>query len=114
MIVLWGEPPPRAAKGVNRRQDGVFERFPCVGRDNKVISPSHVVDLVHPAMPVPPRTTSSRPSSTILLMTGEMMPPWGTPAVVGRGCRDPKSHFEAIGTGAVGMGMCCSSHGKAM
>ena len=50
-----GEPHPACgSKGVTRRQDGVCERFPCVGRDKKVLSPSPGVALRHPARPVPP------------------------------------------------------------
>ena len=53
--LVGGEPHPACGeKGVDRRQDGVGSPFPCVGRDHTVIGPSHVVDLVHPAMPVPP------------------------------------------------------------
>ena len=50
-----GEPPPAGGdKGVNRRQDGVVEHVPGVGRAQKVSSPAHVGALGHPAMPVPP------------------------------------------------------------
>jgi hypothetical protein len=52
---MRGEPHTACGyKGVDRRQDGVCSHLPCVCRDDDVIGPSHVVERVHPAMPVPP------------------------------------------------------------
>lgn len=53
--LVGGEPHPACGStGAHRRQDGVCEPCPCVGRDQTVLSPSHGGALVPPAMPVPP------------------------------------------------------------
>jgi hypothetical protein len=59
----------------------------------------------------PPCPTVSRPSHTIRLTTGEIIPPGGTPAVVGsrvpRSRTPRRSHLDRT---RLGMGMCASIH----
>jgi hypothetical protein len=45
---------------------------------------------------VPPCTTASSPSNTLVLTTGELIPPWGTPAVGGTGLRGRENRCGAM------------------
>jgi hypothetical protein len=64
---------------------------------------------------LPPCTTASSPSHTILRITGEIMPPCGTPSVVGyrvpRSIKPLRSHFDNT---RLFMGMGAAIHEKRM